>query len=105
MLKRSGADVIHSYFIPALGVQRYAIPGRLIETWVRIDRVGTFRGQCNQICGEDHSNMPIAVRAVTDAEFAAWLVEARKKFATNETAPVRAATEDSPDTVLAAARH
>jgi len=101
----TSADVIHSYFIPAFGVQRYAIPGRLIETWVRIDRVGTFRGQCNQICGEDHSNMPIAVRAVTDAEFAAWLVEAKKKFATNETAPVRAATEGSPDTVLAAARH
>ncbi len=101
----TSADVIHSYFIPSLGVQRYAIPGRTIETWVRVDRAGTFYGQCNQICGEDHTNMPIVIRAVSDAEFAAWLVEAKKKFASNETAPVRAATDGSRDTVLAAARH
>jgi len=111
----TSADVIHSYFVPALGVQRYAIPGRLIETWVRIDRPGVFYGQCNQICGEDHTNMPIAVRAVSEAEFAAWLVEARKRFASNETAPAAttlaattqagAAADDSRGTALAAVRN
>jgi cytochrome c oxidase subunit 2 len=110
----TSADVIHSYFVPALGVQRYAIPGRLIETWVRIDRPGVFYGQCNQICGEDHSNMPIAVRAVSEAEFAAWLDEAKKRFASNQaapaataaaTTPARAGADDSQGTVLAAVRN
>ena len=74
----------------------YAIPGRTIETWVRIDRPGTFYGQCNQICGEDHSNMPIAVRALPEAEFTAWLAEAKKKFAANETAPTREVAAPAP---------
>ena len=103
----TSADVIHSFFVPALGVQRYAIPGRTIETWVRIDRPGTFYGQCNQICGEDHSNMPIAVRALPEAEFTAWLAEAKKKFAANETAPTGIAAAPAPapqGAVLAAAR-
>jgi cytochrome c oxidase subunit 2 len=107
----TSADVIHSFFVPAFGVQRYAIPGRMIETWVRIDRPGTFYGQCNQICGEDHANMPIAVRALPEAEFTAWLAEAKKKFAANETAPIRAEAAPAPaqgpapaGTVLAAVR-
>ena len=92
----TSADVIHSFFVPSLGVQRYAIPGRTIETWVRIDRPGTFYGQCNQICGEDHSNMPIAVRALPEAEFTAWLAEAKKKFAANETTPIREVAAPAP---------
>ncbi len=82
----TSADVIHSFFIPALGVQRYAIPGRTIETWVKVDRPGTYYGQCNQICGEKHSAMPIAMRAVSSDEYTAWLAEAKKKFAANPTA-------------------
>ena len=93
----TSADVIHSFYVPALGVQRYAIPGRTIETWVRIDKPGTYYGQCNQICGEDHTNMPIAVRAVSEAEYTAWLAEAKKKHATNDFAP-----RDGRPTVLAA---
>lgn len=77
----TSADVIHSFFIPALGVHRYAIPGRTIESWVRVDKAGVFYGQCNQICGTNHSNMPIAVRAVPEAEFIAWVADAKKKFA------------------------
>jgi len=102
----TSADVIHSFYVPALGVQRYAIPGRLIETWVRIDRPGTYHGQCNQICGEDHSNMPIAVRAVPEAEYVAWLAEAKKKFAANETpqSPGPRGAPDGRSTVLAAVR-
>ena len=79
----SSVDVIHSFFIPSLGVQRYAIPGRTLETWVKITAPGVYYGQCNQICGKDHSRMPIAIRAVPQAEFEAWLVDAKKKFAAN----------------------
>lgn len=77
----TSADVIHSWFIPSLGVQRYAIPGRTIETWVRVDDPGTYYGQCNQICGTNHSAMPIAVRALSEADFAKWVEEAKQKFA------------------------
>jgi len=75
------SDVIHSFFVPALGVQRYAIPGRTIELWFRADKPGIYYGECNQICGTNHSRMPIVVRAVTPQEFDAWLVEAKTKFA------------------------
>ncbi|MBV8525693.1 MAG: cytochrome c oxidase subunit II [Acetobacteraceae bacterium] len=77
----TSADVIHSFFIPSLGVQRYAIPGRVIETWVRIDRPGTYYGECNQICGTNHSRMPISIRAVSEPEFQQWLKGAKSKFA------------------------
>ena len=73
----TSSDVIHSFFIPSLGVQRYAIPGRTIETWVRIDKPGTYYGECNQICGTGHSIMPIAIKAVPEAEFAEWAKKAK----------------------------
>ena len=79
ILTTSG-DVIHSFFIPSLGVQRYAIPGRTIETWVRVDKPGVYYGECNQICGTNHSAMPIAVQAMSDTDFAAWLEAAKTKF-------------------------
>jgi len=69
----TSGDVVHSFFIPTLGVQMYAIPGRLNRTWVRIDRPGVYYGQCNQICGLDHAFMPIAIEARAPAEFEAWL--------------------------------
>ncbi len=84
----TSADVIHSFFIPSLGVQRYAIPGHTIETWMRVDKPGTYYGECNQICGTNHSQMPIAVHAVTPAEFDAWLTQAKTKFAQNDTPAV-----------------
>ena len=77
----NSADVIHSFFIPSFGVQRYAIPGRTIETWVRADKPGQYYGQCNQICGTNHSYMPISVRVVTPEEFADWVKDAKTKFA------------------------
>jgi cytochrome c oxidase subunit 2 len=82
----TSTDVIHSFFVPSLGVQRYAIPGRTIETWFRVDKPGIYVGECNQICGTNHSRMPIVVRAVTPQEFDAWLVEAKTKFAAAGTA-------------------
>jgi len=77
----TGQDVIHSFFVPSLGVQKYSIPGRTLETWFRADREGTFYGQCNQICGTNHWFMPINVRAVPQAEFQAWVEEMKKKYA------------------------
>jgi cytochrome c oxidase subunit 2 len=77
----TSADVIHSFFLPALGTQRYAIPGRAIETWMRADTAGVFYGECNQICGTNHSRMPIVVRAVPEQEFQAWVAQAKTKFA------------------------
>ena len=86
ILTTSG-DVIHSFFIPSLGVQRYAIPGRTIETWVKVDQPGVYYGQCNQICGTNHSLMPISVEAMSEQDFAAWVVQAKTKFAAAD-APV-----------------
>jgi len=77
----TGQDVIHSFFVPALGVQKYTIPGRTLETWFRADRAGEFYGQCNQICGTNHWFMPIMVRALPPAEFKAWVEDAKKKYA------------------------
>jgi cytochrome c oxidase subunit 2 len=75
--------VIHSFFIPSLGVQRYAIPGREIETWVEITKPGDYYGECNQICGTNHSRMPISIHAVSKQDFQAWLLSAKTKYASN----------------------
>ncbi len=79
----TGADVIHSFFIPSLGVQRYAIPGRTIETWMKVDKPGDYYGECNQICGTNHSAMPIHVQAVSDGDYKTWLTQAKIKFASD----------------------
>ena len=83
ILTTSG-DVIHSFFIPSLGVQRYAIPGRTIETWVKIDQPGVYYGECNQICGTNHSLMPISIQAMDQKDFEAWVQQAKTKFAAND---------------------
>jgi len=80
-------DVIHSMFVPALGIQKYGIPGRTLETWFRADRPGVFYGQCNQICGVNHAFMPIVIRAVPEAEFTAWVGDAKRRFAGGSAAP------------------
>ncbi len=101
----NGVDVIHSFFIPSLGVQRYSIPGRTLETWMRADRVGTFYGQCNQICGVNHWFMPIVVKAVPQAEFDAWVASARTRFARQDAPAAPALAEATGDTIrIAAAR-
>ena len=91
----TGQDVIHSFFVPSLGVQKYTIPGRTLETWFRADREGTFYGQCNQICGTNHWFMPITVRAVPQAEFLTWVEETKKKYAqADDDAPARVRTAE-----------
>ena len=78
-----GADVIHSFAVPAFGIKIDAVPGRLNETWFKATKTGMFYGQCSELCGKDHAFMPIAVKVVTDQEFAAWVEDAKKKFASN----------------------
>jgi cytochrome c oxidase subunit 2 len=81
----AGTDVMHSWMVSSLGVQVYAVPGRVNEMWVRIERPGVYYGQCNQICGTNHAYMPIAVEGVSKDDFKRWLVDAKKKFAANPT--------------------
>jgi cytochrome c oxidase subunit 2 len=76
-----GADVIHSFAVPAFGIKIDAVPGRLNETWFKAEHTGWFYGQCSELCGKDHAYMPIAVRVVTDEEFQKWVADAQKKFA------------------------
>ena len=68
----TAADVIHSFAIPALGFKMDAVPGRMNETWFNANREGLFYGQCSELCGKDHAYMPIAVRVVSDEQYAAW---------------------------------
>jgi cytochrome c oxidase subunit 2 len=82
-VQTTGADVIHSFAVPAFGIKIDAIPGRLNETWFKATKTGMFYGQCSELCGKDHAFMPIAVRVVNDQEFAAWVETAKKKFAAN----------------------
>jgi cytochrome c oxidase subunit 2 len=79
----TAADVLHSWTVPSFSVKRDAVPGRLNETWVRIDKPGTYYGQCSEICGKDHAYMPIMIKAVTPEEFDEWLVTAKEEFAYN----------------------
>ena len=60
-----------------------SVPGRLNESWFKATKTGVFYGQCSELCGKDHAFMPIAVRVVSDQEFATWVEGAKKKFATN----------------------
>jgi len=80
-VQTTGADVIHSFAVPSFGIKIDAIPGRLNETWFKATKVGMYYGQCSELCGKDHAFMPIAVRVVSDQDFAAWVEDAKKKFA------------------------
>jgi cytochrome c oxidase subunit 2 len=83
----TAGDVIHSWAMPAFGIKDDAVPGRVNETWVRIDREGVYYGQCSEICGTNHGFMPIAIEAVSKERFARWVEEARTKFAASDTTP------------------
>ncbi len=83
----TGADVIHSFAVPSFGIKIDAVPGRLNETWFKATAVGTYHGQCSELCGKSHAFMPITVRVVNDQDFTAWVAQAKKNFGSNETAP------------------
>ena len=87
----TATDVIHAFALPAFGLKTDAIPGRVNETWFRADRVGTFYGQCSELCGVDHAFMPIQINVVTEAEFAAWVASKGGSMTPRTPAPVAAA--------------
>ncbi len=74
-------DVLHAWALPAFGVKRDAVPGRINETWFKAEKIGTYYGQCSELCGIQHAFMPITVRVVFEEEYAEWLSEAKMKFA------------------------
>ena len=85
-------DVIHSWWVPALGWKQDAIPGIVNEAWTQINEPGVYRGQCAELCGKDHGFMPIVVKAVSKEEFRQWL--ASRRPAAPAPAPVEAAPAD-----------
>jgi cytochrome c oxidase subunit 2 len=87
-------DVIHSWTIPAFGVKQDAIPGFVRDTWFRAEKIGTFRGQCSELCGKEHAFMPIVVRVVSDADYSAWVQETKKKLAASADDPTKTFTLD-----------
>ena len=90
----TAGDVIHGFFMPAFGVQLDGIPGFVRDTWFRAEKIGTYRGQCSQLCGKEHGFMPIVVEVVSKDDYAKW-VDAQKKKA--------AAAGDDPNKVWALA--
>src|SRR5215470_13507723 len=80
-IETTGADVIHSWALPQMGVKMDAIPGRLNHTWFKATKLGTFYGQCSELCGVRHAFMPIEVKVVSDADYQTWLVATKKKYA------------------------
>jgi cytochrome c oxidase subunit 2 len=76
----NGADVIHSWAVPQFGVKMDAVPGRLNHTWFKATKIGTYYGECSELCGARHAFMPIEVHVVSDADYATWLEGAKKKF-------------------------
>jgi len=77
----TAADVLHNFAVPSFGIRLDAVPGRLNETWFKADREGIYYGQCSELCGNGHPYMPINVRVVSEADYAAWVAQAKQKYA------------------------
>ena len=88
-------DVLHGFYLPSLGVQRYAIPGTIVTSWTEIPKAGTYYGQCNQICGLNHDAMPIEIKAVPMADYLAWIKVAQANY-TENTIPPDPASSPAP---------
>ena len=81
VMQVTGADVIHSWTIPAFGVKQDAVPGRLAELWFKAEREGIYFGQCSELCGKDHAYMPITVKVVSEEAYEEWLKGAKEEYA------------------------
>jgi cytochrome c oxidase subunit II len=92
----TGADVIHSFNVPSFGIRIDAIPGRINDTWFKATTEGVFYGECSELCGKDHSFMPIAVRVVSDSDFTAWLTHAKQEFSADGAPPTAVAAAATP---------
>jgi cytochrome c oxidase subunit 2 len=88
-----GADVIHSWAMPQMGVKMDAVPGRTNKTWFKASQTGVFYGQCSELCGARHAYMPIELHVVSDAAYAAWLAESKTKYAALENDATRVASK------------
>ena len=106
-------DVIHAWWVPALGVKQDAIPGFVRDTWFKVDKPGTYRGQCAELCGKEHGFMPIVVEAVEPEKYALWVAEQKRKWRRRpmirtrpgrSTNSRRAARKSTPPTALPAIR-
>ncbi len=82
-------DVIHAWYVPALGVKQDAIPGFVRDTWFKADRVGTFRGYCAELCGKDHAFMPVVVEVKSQADYTAWAQDQLKQMLANADDPTK----------------
>ncbi len=102
----TSGDVLHGFYLPSLGVQRYAIPGTIVTSWTLIPKAGTYYGQCNQICGLNHDAMPIEIKAVPMADYLAWVKVAQASYTQNNVMPNPASSPVPVDQYadLAAAR-
>jgi cytochrome c oxidase subunit 2 len=89
----AGADVIHSWAMPQMGVKMDAVPGRINQTWFKPTQTGVFYGQCSELCGARHAYMPIELHVVTQAQYDDWLATAKKKFAAIENDATRVASK------------
>lgn len=87
-------DVIHGWTIPAFGVKQDAIPGFVRDTWFKAEKIGTYRGQCVELCGKEHAFMPIVVRVVSDADYTAWVDGKKKEMAAKADDPSKVWTVD-----------
>jgi cytochrome c oxidase subunit 2 len=87
-------DVIHAFWVPALGIKQDAIPGFVRDTWFKADKEGTYRGQCAELCGKDHGFMPIVVEVVSAEKYAAWVGDQKKKLAALADDPNKVWTPD-----------
>jgi len=81
LLTSPSDGVIHSWAVPALGVKTDTVPGRLNETWFKVEKEGWYYGQCSELCGVNHGFMPVAIHAVSQADFDQWVEEAKEEFA------------------------
>ena len=93
-VQTTGADVIHSWAVPSFGVKIDAVPGKLNETWFNARKEGLYYGQCSELCGRDHAFMPIVVHVVSDKDYAAWLEQAKKKYASDDNRTTRVAAAE-----------
>ena len=90
----TASDVIHAWWVPALGIKQDAIPGFVRDTWFKVDNPGTYRGQCAELCGKDHGFMPIVVEAVAPEQYTAWVADQKKKTAATAVDPAKQWTLD-----------
>ncbi|MBL8658695.1 MAG: cytochrome c oxidase subunit II [Rhodospirillales bacterium] len=90
-------DVIHDWAVPSLGLKKDATPGRINETWVRIEKPGTYYGMCSELCGVNHYFMPIQIEALSKEDYQAWVKQAKEQFAAKDGPATSLARADRAD--------